>query len=62
MKVGHSTHQRLVLRQDLPFSEAKLAVSQISVDGGKVRLRAERSRLVQGFQSLSCLNALVETT
>ena len=41
VKVGHSTHQRLVNRQDLPLPEAKQAVSELSVDGGKVRLRGE---------------------
>lgn len=41
VKVGHSTQQRLVLRQDLPLPEALQAVSEVSVDGGKVRLRGE---------------------
>lgn len=39
VKVGHSTQQRLVNRQDLPLPEAKQAVSEVSVDGGKVRWR-----------------------
>lgn len=39
VKVGHSTQQRLVNRQDLPLPEARQAVSEVSVDGGKVRLR-----------------------
>lgn len=41
VKVGHSTHQRLVLRQDLPLPEAKQAVNELSIDGGKVRLRGK---------------------
>ncbi len=41
MIVGHSTQQRLVLRQDLPLASAKQGISEISVDGGKVRLRGE---------------------
>lgn len=41
VKVGHSTHQRLVNRQDLPLPEAKQGVTEVSVDGGKVRLRGE---------------------
>ena len=41
MRVGHSTHQRLVNRQDLALPEAKQGISEISVDGGKVRLRGE---------------------
>ncbi len=39
VKVGHSTQARLVNRQELPLPEAKQAVSEVSVDGGKVRLR-----------------------
>jgi hypothetical protein len=41
VKVGHTTHQRLVLRQQLSWPEAKQAVTEVSVDGGKVRLRSE---------------------
>jgi hypothetical protein len=41
VKVGHTTHQRLILRQDLPWPEAKQAITEVSVDGGKVRLRSE---------------------
>ena len=41
MLVGHSTQQRLVLRQELPLPSAKQGISEISVDGGKVRLRGE---------------------
>lgn len=39
VKVGHTTQQRLVNRQELPLPEALQAVSEVSVDGGKVRLR-----------------------
>ncbi len=39
MKVSHSTQQRLVIRQELPLPEAKQAITEVSVDGGKVRLR-----------------------
>lgn len=41
VKVGHSTQQRLVLRQDLPLPQAKQSVSEVSVDGEKVRLRGK---------------------
>ena len=41
VKVGHTTHQRLVLRQDLPLPQALQSVSEASVDAGKVRLRGE---------------------
>jgi len=41
MIVGHSTQQRIVNRQDLPLPSAKQRISEISVDGGKVRLRGE---------------------
>lgn len=39
--VGHSTQQRLVNRQELPLPSAKQGISEISVDGGKVRLRGK---------------------
>jgi hypothetical protein len=39
MTVGHSTQQRLVGRQSFEPAEAKQGVSEISIDGGKVRLR-----------------------
>lgn len=41
VKVGHSTQQRLVNRIELTLPEAKQAVSEVSVDGGKVRRRVE---------------------
>jgi hypothetical protein len=37
--VGHSTQQRLVGRQAFALPEAKQGVTEISIDGGKVRLR-----------------------
>ena len=39
MTVGHSTQQRLVGRQSFESVEAKQGVSEVSIDGGKVRLR-----------------------
>ena len=41
VKVSHSNQQRLVIRQELPLPEALQAVSEVSVDGGKVRLRGD---------------------
>ncbi len=41
MKVGHSTQQKLVLEQDWILPSAKQSVSEVSVDGGKVRLRGK---------------------
>lgn len=46
VKVGHTTQQKLVLEQDFQLPQAKQAVSEVSVDGGKVRLR--------GKQKLGC--------
>ena len=37
--VSHSTQQRLVHRQELPFKDAKCTVEELSVDGGRVRIR-----------------------
>ena len=39
MKMGHSTLHRLVNRQNLPQLSVLQAVKQVSLDGGKVRLR-----------------------
>lgn len=44
VKVGHSTQQRLVQRQEFWLPEAKQAVSEVSVDGGKVRLRGAKGQ------------------
>jgi hypothetical protein len=37
--VGHSTQQRLVGRQAFELPEVKQGVNEVSIDGGKVRLR-----------------------
>lgn len=37
--VGHSTQQRLVHRQTFEWPQAKQPVQEVSIDGGKVRLR-----------------------
>lgn len=39
VKVSHSTIARRVSRQEIPTPEAKQAVGEVSVDGGKIRLR-----------------------
>lgn len=39
VSVGHSTQQRLVHRQSFEFPQAKQQVAEVSIDGGKVRLR-----------------------
>jgi hypothetical protein len=41
VKVGHTTQQQLVLQQDFQLPTAKQGVCEVSVDGGKVRLRGE---------------------
>jgi hypothetical protein len=41
VKVGHSTQQQLVLSQDLPLPQAVQGIGEVSVDGGKVRLRGQ---------------------
>lgn len=42
--VGHSTQQRLAGRQNFELPIAKQGVSELSIDGGKVRLRDLQSR------------------
>jgi hypothetical protein len=39
MRVGHSTQQRLVGRQSFRLPDVKQGLSEVSIDGGKVRLR-----------------------
>lgn len=41
MIVGHTTLHRLVERAEFSPSDAKSAVTEVSVDGGKVRVRKE---------------------
>lgn len=41
LKVGHSTQHRKVNQIDLPLPELRQGLSEISVDGGKIRLRTE---------------------
>lgn len=59
VKVSHSTCQRLVQRADLEQPTAKQKVTEISVDGGKVRVRTERKG--QECQWLEYKSARVET-
>jgi hypothetical protein len=41
LKVGHSTHQRKVQRLENLLPDVKQGLSEIAVDGGKVRLRGK---------------------
>mgnify|MGYP001794175132 CR=1 FL=1 len=43
-QVGHSTQQRLVHRQSLSRANAPEAVEELSVDGGKIRLRTAKGK------------------
>ncbi len=40
VNVGHSTQARLVKRQEFPDPSAKQPVNEVSIDGGKIRLRS----------------------
>jgi hypothetical protein len=42
VKVGHSSQHRLVQRQEFSSPQSKLAIAQLSIDGGKVRLRTKQ--------------------
>lgn len=44
MKISHSTQQRLVSKQEFPLAQAKQAITEVSVDGGKVRLRGVKGQ------------------
>jgi hypothetical protein len=41
IKVGHSTQQKLVLESEFQLPQAKQSISEVSIDGGKVRLRGQ---------------------
>jgi hypothetical protein len=41
VKVSHSTQQRKVQRQEFSGPQAKQVISEVSIDGGKVRLRGK---------------------
>ncbi len=42
LKVGHSTHQRKVQNNELTLPDVKQGLSEVSVDGGSIRLRGEK--------------------
>ncbi len=44
VKVGHSSLHRLVQRQEFTLPDAKQSVNEVSLDGGKVRLRGEKGQ------------------
>lgn len=44
VKLGHSTLHRLVTRQELHLPEALQKIPEVSLDGGKVRLRIPRGQ------------------
>ncbi len=46
--VSHSTQQRLVHRQTFDLPQVAQAVEEMSVDGGKVRLRTPKENQVNG--------------
>lgn len=43
VKVGHTTLHRLVQRHELSLPDVKQSVGEVSLDGGKVRLRSQTS-------------------
>ena len=42
LKVGHSTHHRKVGQKEIPLPDVKQGLSEVSLDGGKVRLRGKK--------------------
>lgn len=50
MKVGHTTLHRLVQRTEFSVTDAKGAVTQVSVDGGKVRVRDYEAKSSQWLE------------
>ncbi|NEO65194.1 MAG: ISKra4 family transposase, partial [Moorea sp. SIO4G2] len=68
LKVGHSTHhwplatlrERKVNKIDLPLPDLKQGLSEVSVDGGKVRLRTEKKGEASYWQEYktACLQGI----
>lgn len=52
IKVGHSTLHRLVQRQAFELPEAKQSLTEVSIDGGKVRLRSEKGQ--ESYWRVTC--------
>ncbi|HLO47138.1 MAG TPA: hypothetical protein VK211_01730 [Kamptonema sp.] len=48
VKVGHSSQHRLVQRQEFSSPQSKLAIAQLSIDGGKVDSEQSRDWRVSG--------------
>ncbi len=44
VKVGHSTQHRLVQTKEWSLAQVKQAISEVSIDGGKVRLRGGKGQ------------------
>jgi hypothetical protein len=44
VKVGHSTQHRRVQGHEWSLPDAKQAISEVSIDGGKVRLRSSKGQ------------------
>lgn len=44
VKVGHSTQHRQVQTHESSLPQAKQAITEVSIDGGKVRLRGEKGQ------------------
>ncbi len=42
LEVGHSTHHRHVQKADVSAPNLKQKLTEVSLDGGKVRLRSEK--------------------
>jgi hypothetical protein len=56
VRVSHSTQQRLVHRQTFDLPQVKQMVNEMSIDGGKVRLRTpqgQRARMARLQRSQS---------
>ena len=48
MAVSQGTQQRLVQRQPFELAMAEEGVEEISIDGGKVRIRTRKEKFVAG--------------
>ncbi len=53
VSIGHSSLHRLVNQTPLPASEGDTVSNQVSIDGGKIRLRHESGGVWQDYKAVS---------
>ena len=60
MKVGHSTCQRKVVKKEFELPDVKQGLSEVSIDGGNIRLRGEKKGAKSHWKQykIACLQGI----